>query len=95
MKFCYPAIFSPSSDGSIRVRFPDLEGCAVTGRDTDEAMDAAKEAEINWITLELDEGGDLPPMSDPADLRAQVDAAAGETLRNVAVNIRFMEGYDE
>ena len=35
--------------------------------------------------------GDLPPVSDPHDIELQ----EGDEVRNIAVNIRFTEGWDE
>ena len=46
----------------------------------------------NWITLELDEDDcQLPPVSDEDDLELQ----DGDIVRNISVNIRFYEGWDE
>ena len=45
MKFSYPCIAGQKEDGSFRVYFPDLEMCEATGRDLEEALENAKEAE--------------------------------------------------
>ena len=91
MKFVYPAVFKTEASGRVLVRFPDLEGCFAQGGSMDEAMDNAKEAEANWITLELEDTFELPPKSHVDDLVLE----EGETARNVAVGIRLTEGYDE
>ena len=45
-----------------------------------------------WISLELtEEEPDFPPVSDVADL----GKSEGEIARNIAVNIRLFEGWDE
>ena len=41
--------------------------------------------------MELDEGGQLPELSEPDDIELQ----EGEIVRNISVNIRFYEGWDE
>ena len=46
----------------------------------------------DWISLELtEEEPDFPPVSDVADL----GKSEGEIARNIAVNIRLFEGWDE
>lgn len=61
MKFVYPAVFKKKEDGMIHVTFPDLEGCYAEGPTMEDALEKAKEAEIDWIALELEESFDLPP----------------------------------
>ena len=68
MKFIYPAIFSKDTDGVFHGYFPDLEDCLSTGETLDEAIENANEAACNWLSVELEEDGHLPPVSDPADL---------------------------
>ena len=62
-------------------------------RDTlDEAIESANAAAYDWITLELAEDEPaMPPISDESDL----DLKEGEIVRNISVNIRFYEGWDE
>lgn len=91
MKFAYPAIFKTDASGKVQVTFPDLEGCCAQGDSMDEALDNAKEAESNWISVELEDTFELPPQSHPEDIALE----AGEIVRMVAVGIRLMEGYDE
>ena len=91
MKFIYPAIFSKDADGVFHGYFSDLEDCLSTGETLDEAIENANEAACNWLSVELEEDGHLPPVSDPADLELK----EGEIIRNIAANIRLFDGYDE
>ena len=92
MKFIYPGIISEKEDGSVHVRFPDLEMCEAWGRDLEEALENAKEAERNWIELELSEQDfELPSKS----MLSELSLKPNESVRNISVNIRLMEGYDE
>ena len=92
MKFIYPAIISKTADDRYAVRFPDLDHCYAQGDTVEEAVEQANEAAYDWISLELSEdSGQLPPVSDPADMQLQ----PGDIVRNICVNFRFSEGYDE
>ena len=66
--------------------------CYGEGETLDEAIEEANEAAYNWISLELDEDDcQLPPVSDEDDLELE----DGDIVRNISVNIRFYEGWDE
>ena len=91
MKFVYPAVFRETAPGRIRADFPDLEGCYAEGETIEEALEKAKEAETDWIMLELEEGCDLPPRSGLEDLQPE----NGAVVRNVAATIRLPDGYDQ
>lgn len=92
MKFIYPAVFRKNTEGIYEGFFPDLEDCHVTGDTLDEAVDRANEAAYDWISLELSEDdGELPAVSDEEDMSLQ----EGDIVRNISVNIRFYEGWDE
>ncbi len=91
MKFVYPAVFKKDPSGIIQVSFPDLEGCYARGATMEDAMEQAKEAEISWITLELEESFDLPPRTRLEDIPLE----EGTVVQNVAATIRLVEGYDE
>ena len=55
-------------------------------------MDNANDAARDWLTLELsEEEPELPHVTDPADL----ELLEGDEVRNIAVNVRFYEGWDE
>lgn len=92
MKFIYPAVFHKTESGGYTAYFPDLECCYAKGDTLDEAIDNANEAAYDWISLELSEEDCLlPPISDESDLQL----ANGDIVRNISVNIRFYEGWDE
>lgn len=92
MKFIYPAMISKTEKGTWRAVFPDLECCQAEGDTLEEAVEKANEAAFDWISLELSEdSGQLPPVTDIRDM----DLKEGETVRNICVNIRFTDGWDE
>ena len=83
MKFIYPAIFSKTTEGTFEARFPDLECCTATGETLDDCIENANQAAYDWIYVE--------PITDPDDLVL----SDNETLRNISVNIRLTDGWDE
>lgn len=91
MRFVYPAIFRKKESGNYQGYFPDLEGCGAEGATLDEAIDNANEAAATWISLEIEEGGQLPWISDEEDLELE----EGDIVRNIAVTLRLMDGWDE
>lgn len=91
MKFIYPAVFRKTETGSYRAFFPDLECCFAEGDTLDDAIENANSAAFDWISLELSEDGDLPSISDISDIAVE----EGDVVRNISVNIRFYEGWDE
>ena len=79
-------------DGKYKGYFPDLECCYGEGDTIDDAIDDANEAARNWLSLELTEADPfIPYVSDEED----IDLKEGEFIRNISVNIRFYEGWDE
>ena len=91
MRFVYPAIFRKTESGSYKGYFPDLESCTVVGKTLEDAVDLANDAAREWITVELEEEGALPPISDECDMQLE----EGDVVRNIAVTIRFHVGWDE
>ncbi|MGN1140169.1 MAG: type II toxin-antitoxin system HicB family antitoxin [Oliverpabstia sp.] len=91
MKFIYPAVFHKTERGTFKGYFPDLDCCYGEGDTLDEAIEKANEAAYDWISLELSEEGQLPSISDPVDLELN----EGDIVRNISVNIRFTDGWDE
>lgn len=91
MMFTYPAVFRKLENGSYEGYFPDLDGCVFGGADLDEAINSAIEEERAWITVELEEEQVLPFISD----REDIVLAENEHLRNIAVIVRLMDGFDE
>ena len=92
MKFIYPAVFRKTETGKYKAHFPDLECCYAEGDTLDDAIENANEAAYNWIDLELSEDNcTLPSVTDASD----IEVKDGEIVRNISVNIRFYEGWDE
>lgn len=91
MKFIYPAVFRKTESGKYNAFFPDLEQCYAEGDTLDEALDNANEAAYNWIYIEVTEDGQLPKVSDVGDIAVE----EGDIVRNISVNIRFTDGWDE
>ena len=81
MKFIYPAVFHKTEEGHYKGYFPDLECCYGEGETLDEAIESANEAARDWI----------PYVSDIED----IEVKDGEIVRNISMNIRFYEGWDE
>lgn len=92
MKFIYPAIFRQTEEGGYKGHFPDLECCYGEGETLDDAIDSINDAGKDWLTLELSEDEPLIPyVSDIEDLALE----EGDIVRNISMNIRFYEGWDE
>ena len=92
MKFIYPAVFRRQENGGYHAFFPDLGCCEADGETLDDAIDNANEACRNWITVELEEEDPVfPYVSDISDIEVE----EGDIVRNISVNIRFYEGWDE
>ena len=62
MTFTYPAVFTEKEDGTgYHAFFPDLEMCEADGADLEDAIENARDAAQNWISVELEEfEADLP-----------------------------------
>lgn len=91
MKFIYPAIFRKTESGTYRGFFPDLEDCTAEGETLEEAVDNANDAARDWLTVELEDDCPLPSISDESDM----DLQDGDVVRNIAVTLRFTDGWDE
>ena len=92
MKFIYPAVFRPTEDKKYNAFFPDLACCEASGDTLDDAIENANAAAYDWIYTELMEfEGKLPPVSEESDL----DLQEGDVVRNISLNIRFQDGWDE
>ena len=56
MTFTYPAVFTKKEDGTgFHAFFPDLEMCEADGADLEDAIENARDAAQNWISVELEE----------------------------------------
>ncbi len=92
MKFTYPAILHRQEDGRWQATLPDLEGCVATGDTLDEVVDEANAEMYRWIEAEMaEDDAALPPVSDIFDLQVQ----DGDEARNICINFRFNDGWDE
>ncbi len=92
MKFIYPAIISPRAEGGFHAVFPDLACCEADGEDLHDVIERANDAARDWIELELsEEAPELPPITDKHDLKL----GKGELIRDICVNVRMFEGWDE
>lgn len=91
MTFTYPAVFTPHKEGKgYHVEFPDLECCEADGPDLEDAMDEARDAAYNWICVELEEEGDLPPQSHAED----IELPEGGFVRQIMVRIKLLPDND-
>ena len=92
MKFFYPAHIRKEADGSYHAVFPDLETCEARGDSLEDVLDRAVDAARDWIAVELEEDEpDLPSATDPADIPLGPD----ECVRNILINYKFSDGWDE
>ena len=107
MKFIYPAVFRKNEEGRYKAFFPDLACCEAEGDTLDDAIDNANEAAYNWIYAEvMEDEMDLPAISDESDLdllEGDINTQhflkelkrMGDIVRNIQVNIRMYDGWDE
>lgn len=91
MTFTYPAVFTPHKDGKgFHAYFPDLECCEADGPDLEDTLDEAREAAYQWLSLELEEGGDFPEQSHEEDL----ELPEGSFVRNMMIRIKLLPDSD-
>ena len=92
MKFIYPAVFRPTEDKKYNAFFPDLACCEANGDTLDDSIFIFNDSAYYLIYTEhMEFEGKLPPVSDESDLELQ----EGDVVRNISVNIRFQDGWDE
>lgn len=92
MKFFYPAVIEKMNNGTFHAVFPDLEQCEAFGDSLEDVLDRATDAAAAWIEVELqEEDPNLPSATDPADIPAGPD----RFIRNILVNYKFTDGWDE
>ena len=78
MTFVYPAVFTPKKDGKgYDAYFPD-------------AVENAREAAYNWISLELEEEGDLPAQTHIDDM----SLPEGSMVKQIMVRIKLLPDND-
>ena len=79
MKFTYPAVIGKEENEAETL---------------EEVIEKANAALYDWIELELSEDEvNLPPISDPRDLEQHLKE--GQQVRQICVNIRLFDGWDE
>lgn len=92
MLFMYPAVFRKTAKQKYEGYFPDLSCCTFSGDTLEEALQNAYDAENDWLRSELEEASpEFPTISETGDIRLEKN----ETVRNISVNIRLFEGWDE
>ena len=84
MKFIYPAIFRQTEEGSYKGYFPDLEYCYGEGEFLEERI-------LENLDPDRDFALRILMDSDLEDLTLE----EGDIVRNISMNIRFYEGWDE
>lgn len=91
MTFVYPAIFTPKKDGTgYHAVFPDLECCEAEGADLEDAVENARDAAYNWISLEIEDNWELPAQTHMDD----VELEAGSVVKQIMVRIKLLPDND-
>ena len=92
MTFTYPAVFTPHEDGEgYHAVFPDLECCEADGPDLEDAIENARDAACNWITVEMDEfDSDLPFSTHMEDIALK----EGQIVKMISVRIKLLPDND-
>ena len=92
MAFTYPAIFTPHAAGiGYHAEFPDLECCEADGQDLEDAIENARDAANNWITVEMEEfDSDLPFSTHIGDIPVK----EGQLVKMISVKIKLLPDND-
>ncbi len=92
MTFIYPAVFTPhENDKGYHAVFPDLECCEADGRDLEEAIENARDAALDWLTIEITEyEGDVPFSTAAED----IEIKDGELLKQIMVRVKLLPDND-
>ena len=91
MTFTYPAVFTPhKEDKGFHAYFPDLECCEADGPDLEDAVENARDAARDWITVELEDTCDIPPCSHADDNELK----EGEFVKFIMVTIKLLPDND-
>ena len=90
MKLTYPACFYPCEEkkSGYTVEVPDLPGCVSEGDTLAEAIIMATDAASGWVLDELEDGKQIPPASQPADIIPESDGF-------VSILVLDMDAYAE
>lgn len=91
MTFTYPAVFTPhKEDKGFHAYFPDLECCEADGPDLEDAVENARDAARDWITVELEDTCDISPCSHADD----IELKEGEFVKFIMVTIKLLPDND-
>ena len=91
MKYAYPAIFTPESNGQYSVRFPDIEGCFTGGDSLPEAIEMATDA-LCLMLYDHEEDNEEIPAPSPVET---IPLAAGEFISMVACDtLEYRKYFD-
>ena len=66
MRYAYPAVFTPETDGGFSVNFPDLEGCYTCGDDMPDALMMAEDV-LALVLYGYEADGKVIPEPSKAD----------------------------
>lgn len=75
-KYVYPAVFTYENGYEIAVTFPDLPGCATSGKDEPEALKMAKDALGGHLWCLEKDGDDIPTPMHLCDLKVETNEQA-------------------
>ncbi|MBE6081285.1 type II toxin-antitoxin system HicB family antitoxin [Acidilutibacter cellobiosedens] len=67
-KYLFPAIFTPESNGSYSVNFPDIEGCYTQGNNLKEAYEMAEDVLCLCLYDMEETNKPIPSPSNPKDI---------------------------
>ena len=91
MTFTYPDVFTPhKEDKGFHAYFPDLECCEADGPDLEDAVENARDAARDWITVELEDTCDIPPCSHADD----IELKEGKFVKFIMVTIKLLPDND-
>lgn len=67
-KYLFPAVFTPESNGSYSVNFPDIEGCYTQGNNLKEAYEMAEDVLCLCLYDMEETNKPIPSPSNPKDI---------------------------
>lgn len=73
MKYAYPAVFTPESNGQYSVHFPDLDGCFSGGDTLPEAVEMAEDALCLTLYDKEEDHEEIPEPSDVKSIKTEGD----------------------
>lgn len=79
-KYAYPAIFTPETDGSYSIVFPDVDGCYTCGDNLEDGIEMAEDA-LALVLYGYEKEG--RPIPDPSD-RSTISLRENEFINYIA-----------